>query len=274
MKQNNTSFTTYILWAVYISLLGVLLPHTAWAFKNWEPTGSQAFELLNGFTSSDFVSYIAAFVFEAAIATLTHKLSKVIDNTPKGKRGLARFSYRYLNSYSILLVGATAISILANLAHAVEFGGTLKIFTAWGISQDVYSVAFGGALPLVSLGFANVLSNVTDDEEAPNPEFTKLNESIAELRKQLRDSEQQRRLTESLVNAAEQKVRDAEERVRQKEAQLNAVTELAKALFGDDKRQRILIARQQWRGLPNSALAVIAEASPSYVSEVLKEIDA
>jgi hypothetical protein len=37
-----------ILWAVYLSLLGVLLPHTAWT---------------------------AAFAFEASIAVLIHKLS-------------------------------------------------------------------------------------------------------------------------------------------------------------------------------------------------------
>jgi len=27
----------HILWAIYLSLLGVLLPHTAWAFHNFEP---------------------------------------------------------------------------------------------------------------------------------------------------------------------------------------------------------------------------------------------
>jgi hypothetical protein len=45
-----------ILWAVYLSLLGVLLPHTAWT---------------------------AAFAFEASIAVLIHKLSGHIDRTPR-----------------------------------------------------------------------------------------------------------------------------------------------------------------------------------------------
>ena len=41
-------------------------------------------------------------------------------------------------------------------------------------------------------------------------------------------------------------------------------------LFAAEKRQRILAVSEQWPRLPASAVAIIADASPSYVSEVLK----
>lgn len=280
MKQNNTSFTTYILWAVYISLLIVLLPHTAWAFKNWEPGVGEALELFNGITSSDVISYVAAFAFEASIATLTHKLSKKIETSKKIFKNLRNsdgtttkvfdgwetWKARYANAFALLLVGATLISMMANFAHAVEFGRDLKIFTDWGIPPIIYSIAFGGALPLVSLGFANVLSNVVDDEEAPNPEVEEAKKTILSLRQQLRETEGKVKATEALVKAAEDRARIAEER-------FGAMGDLVKHLFGEDKRQRIIITRKQWPQLPGAAIAIIAGSSPAYVSEILKEID-
>ncbi len=245
------SFTTVILWIVYISLLLVLLPHTAWAFKNWEPAQSPM---------SSLVSYAAAFAFEAAIAVLTHKLARHIEETPKGKKGWAKTSYRYFNPISLGLVFATSLSVLANLAHAVEFGQTLKIFADWGIPQGFYSLAFGGTLPIVSLTFARVLSNVTDDEEAPNPELETLNNTIREIRRQLRDAEQRAKAAEDRANIAEQR--------------FGAMGDLMNHLFGEDKRQRIIVSRRQWPQLPGSAIAIIAGASPAYVSETLKEIEA
>lgn len=277
--MSNKSITTYILWAVYIALLGVLLPHTAWTFRQYEPVDSPSF--LGGvfgisFTWADAISYLVAFAFEAAIAVLTHKLSKRIEQTPKAKKTKwEKFEFRYVNGIAIGLVIATLVSGMANLAHAVEFGTALKIFAEWGIPADVYSFAFGGILPLVSLTFANVLSNVVEDEEAPNPELAQANETIRSLRQQVRDTEgkvkaaEQRaneteRRAEELVNAAEARAKTAEDR-------FGAMGDLVKYLFGEDKKQRIIFARQQWKQLPNSAIAIIAEASPAYVSEVLKE---
>mgnify|MGYP006372612555 FL=1 len=237
--KNQTSKTTYILWAVYISLLGVLLPHTAWAFKNWEPEDS------NG-----FISYVAAFAFEAAIAVLTHKLSKRIEQTPKSrKKWHEKFSYRYINGIAFGLVIATIVSALANLAHAVGFGKEIKIFTDWGIPMGVYSVVFGGILPLVSLTFANVLSNVVDDEDAPSPEVIGLNETIRSLRQQVREAEGRVKATEELVKATEGIVKVAEERAKLSEDRFGAISDLVKYLFGEDKRQRIITARKQWREL-------------------------
>lgn len=252
-----TSITTKILWGVYISLLAVLLPHTAWAFNKFEPVSTLTFF---GISTSVITSWLAALTFEAAIGTLTHKLSERINATPKGKRGWARFVWQYVNGFSFMLISATLISMAANLAHAVEFGSSLVIFTAWGIDPVVYSVAFGGALPLVSLGFANVLSNVTDTEDLPNPEFTALMEREKTVRSQLRESEQHRRAAEDRANIAEQR--------------FDAMGDMVRRIFGEDKRERILAARRQWVGLPNSAIAVIAESSPAYVSEVLSKSEA
>lgn len=255
--MNKKPVTTVILWIVYIGLLLVLLPHTAWAFKNWEPSGV---------ATSSFVSYAAAFSFEAAIAVLTHKLAKHIEETPKGKKGWAKVSYRYLNPISLGLMFATSLSVLANLAHAVEFGQSLKIFTEWGIPQGLYSLAFGGTLPVVSLTFARVLSNVTDDEEAPNPAIEALNNTIKEIRRQLKETEQRANYAEQRAKAAEDKAHIAEER-------FGAMGDLMKHLFGEDKRQRIIVSRRQWPQLPGSAIAIIAGASPAYVSEILKDAE-
>ncbi len=128
---------------------------------------------------------------------------------------------------------------------------------------DTCNTASNQLLPIISLGFANVLSEVVEDEEAPNPELIQLNETIKSLREQLRESERRVKATEEKVKAAEEKTKTAEER-------FGTVTDMAKALFGENKQERILFARKQWKDLPNSAIAVIAESSPAYVSEVLK----
>lgn len=261
--NNKTSFTTYVLWTVFIALLLVLWPHTAWAFRQFEPAESAV--LYNGFTWADLISYVVAFAFEASIAVLVHKLSKRIEDTPKRmKAWYEKLVFQYVNPISFGLLIATVVSGLANLAHAVQFGVPLKIFTAWGISSDVYSFAFGGILPLVSLTFANVLSNVVDDEEAPNPELTAANETIRNLHKQLRDSE-------GKAKQAEEKVRLAEEKTKLAEERFNEIGDFVKMLFGEDKRQRIVAAHKQWPELPGSAIAIITGSSGAYVSETLKD---
>jgi hypothetical protein len=242
------STTTKILWAVYLCILGVLLPHTAWAFLSVEPSGSV------------IVPWLAALGFEAAIAVLTYKLAEHIEQKPKGKKGFSLFLFRYVNAFSFGLGIATVISALANLAHAVEFGQTLKIFTQWGIPSGVYSLAFGGILPLVSLTFARVLSNVTEDEEAPNPELETAKVTIKELNKHIRESEARR-------TAAEDRARLAEER-------FGAMGDLFRRIFSDDKRERIIAVREWKPKLPGSAIALITESSPAYVSEVLNTIEA
>jgi len=268
--------TTKLLWLAFFGLLLVLLPHAAWAFANWEPPSAGS---VWGFNVPQVSHYVAAFVFESLIAVMVYKISILTETTPKTKKvirtfkgengniekrivnepmnGFDKFVFRYVNAFGFLLFVATVVSILGNLAHAVQFGGELLIFTEWGIPKEVYSVAFGGILPVVSLGFASVLSNVTETEAEANPELTALNEQIKNIRAQLRESEQGRK-------TAEQRATIAEER-------FGAMGDLVKHLFGEDKRQRILTARRQWAALPNSAIAVIAESSPAYVSEILSK---
>lgn len=302
--------TTKILWAVYICLLAALLPHTAWAFRQFEPGESAS--LIGSFTWADLVSYVVAFAFEAAIAALTHKLAKHIEEKSKkiGKKSRwEKFEAFYLNPFALGLGVATVVSALANYAHAVEFGRSLAVFGGSSIWQTAYSVAFGGALPFVSLIFARVLSNVVDIEDAPNPELEAAKVSNAELRKQLRESEQRARVsedrarsteekfnesegrvkvteeqlrltegrlneTERLLKLSEDRIRSAEDRARIAEDRFGAIGDLVKFLFGEDKRQRIIAARQQWPQLPNSSVAIIASSSPSYVTEVLRDFEA
>lgn len=246
----NMKFITInrILWAVYISLLAVLLPHTAWAFQNFEPQ--------NDTNTISLVSWTAAFAFEASIAALTHKLSGYIDQTPKRLSSWAKFQYRYLNAYSLGLVAAIGVSSMANLAHAVEFGRPLAIFSEWKIPFSVYALAFGAVLPLVSLVFARVLSNVVEAEGEDDPAIVQANATIAELRRQLRESEAQRKAAVETRNATE--------------AKFASSGGLLIKLISDDKRDRILAAHTLWSQLPGAAIAVISGASPSYVSEILK----
>jgi signal transduction histidine kinase len=276
MKNNSPTppITTIILWAVFVSLLAVLLPHTAWAFRKFEPTGSETVSLFPIFgitiTSSDLISYIAAFAFESAIAVLVHKLSEHLGKKlPKEIRKddkwypVKAFVFRYVNPISFALIIVTAVSALANLAHAVEYGQTLAIFARLGVPSEVYTFAFGAILPLLSLTFANVLSNVTEDEAAPNPEVEEAKKTILTLRQQIRESEAKMKDAEARLKAAEDRARLAEER-------FGAMGDLVKHLFGEDKRQRILIVKKQWPELKQSAIAVIAGSRESYVSEVLK----
>lgn len=245
MKRKIT--TNHVLWAVYLALLAVLLPHTAWAFGRFEAPG----------LSGELIAWMGAFAFEAAIATLTHKLAKHIEVTPKRLQPLAKFTYRYANAYSLGLVVALAVSVLANLAHAVEFGGDLAIFARYGIPFGVYAVAFGAILPCVSLLFARVLSNVADAEADSDPALDVAKSEIKQLRSDLRQAEYDR-------TAAEGRAMDAETRFA-------AAGDLFARLFSEEKRLRILAARQTWPELPAAAIAIIAAASASYVSEVLNE---
>lgn len=236
-----------ILWIVYVFLLMALLPHTAWALGRFEPAG---FDIVN----SPAQAWLLAFCFEAAIAGLTHKLSRHIEDGKKVK-GWARFSYRYLNAYSIGLFACVVISALANFAHAVEFAGGMKVIDEWGIPVVVYAIAFGAALPCVSIVFARVLSHVAEDEAETDPALAEAKQISVELRRQLRESESARK--------------DAEARAAAAERRFDAAGDLFARLFSEDKKTKIIAIRETWERLPSASIAILADASPSYVSEVL-----
>jgi hypothetical protein len=134
------SKTTIMIWFIFASLLLVLLPHTAWAFQQFEPSANW------------LTPWAAAIAFELAIAILTHKLSEKIASV----RGRGKFRERYLNAYGVGLCIALAVSATANVMHASQFASE-------AYDSPFLVATFGGVLPLVSLLFARVLSQVSDD---------------------------------------------------------------------------------------------------------------
>jgi uncharacterized membrane protein len=310
-----TSWTTRILWAIFIFILLVLIPHTAWAFRQLEP-GASTPVFRGTFTWADLVSYIAAIAIEAAIAALVYKLSEHIKKTKQVKRTQknqdgshtqtvdagATWRKRYINVFSLALIVVTTVSALANLAHAVQFGQKLAIFTKWGVPEWIYSVALGGILPFVSLIFAWVLSEVSDDEAGVNPELEAARATIRSLNQRLKETEGQVKAAlqsaedkvkqiETQVRAAlqsaedqvkqieeqmrvalqesEGRVKAAEDRARIAEERFNAAGDLLRWMFIENKSERILIVKQQWPALSQQAVAVLTDSSPALVSQVL-----
>lgn len=239
-----------LLWLIYVLLLIVLLPHTAWMFSKAEP------DTVVGNT----IAWAAAIVFELVIAAMTHKLSRHISDTPRYADEWKRLKARYINAYGAGLLLAWLVSTYANLAHAIEFGQPIKIFDDWGLPVWTYSVAFGAILPTASLLFAWVLSSVIEQdatEGQPNPELEKAKDIIRTLQQSIKQ-------TEELLRQAEHRASEAETR-------FNAAGDMFAMLFSEHKKDRVIFARNRWPQLPQSSIAVIAEASPAYVSEVLTE---
>lgn len=229
-------WTKRALWGIYIALLFVLLPHTAWAFGQFEPPGWR------------WLGWIAAIAFEGAIAALTWRLKQRIEQVPNSKKMAVRFNRRYLNVYGIGLLVTIGISSLANWSHAVEYGFSFAAFADYDMPPILYSVTFGAILPICSLLFAHILADTTEAEQVEDEHLTQANITIRELRQAVRSAEQQAKLSEQ---------------------RFQAIGDLAILLTAEDKRQRILATRQQWPALPAASVAVIADASRSYVSEVL-----
>jgi len=240
-----STWTNYLLWATYIALLLVLWPHTSWLLSRLEQENQWG----------QIIGWVGAFAFEAAILVFTWRLKKIIENTPNYRTGriwLRKLKYRYANIHGMGLLVFLIISGLANWAHAVEFGRPFKVFTDYSVPPVMFSVAFGAALPIISLLFARALAETQDTEQEANEELIEANQNIRELRKQVKAAEQARTLAEQ---------------------RFGAIGDLVARLFSEVKRERILAVHQRWPALPPSAIAVITEASPSHVSGVLKEME-
>ena len=134
--------------------------------------------------------------------------------------------------------------------------GRYCVYGSYRIPPLLYSLAFGGILPLVSLMFARILANTADTEAQANPELTKAKQTVNRLRAEL--------------VAVEEHLTQAEARAMVAEQQFAAAGDLVARLFAGEKRQRILAATEHWPELPASSVAIITSASPGYVSEVLK----
>jgi hypothetical protein len=197
-------------------------------------------------------------------------LAKHIESTPRytaGRVWLRRISYQYLNAFSAGLLVAVGVSVLANFGHAVEFGrgfgtpaqGSYCAFGQHKTPPLLYSLAFSGILPLVSLMFARILANTAETESGANSELTQAKQTIRKLRSDL--------------EAAEGRIGDAEARANAAEQRFAAAGDLVVQLSAHEKRQRILAAAERWPQLPTSSVAIVAGASLSYASEVLKSRD-
>jgi len=230
-------WTNRLLWLIYLALLGVLLPHTAWAFGMFEPDGWQG------------LGWIAALAFEGAIAAFTWRLKQAIEDTKRVK-GWRRFRLCYLNVYSAGLLAAVGISSAANWAHAVQFGVPFKVFTEYQVPPNLYAIGFGAILPFCSLLFARILADAPVTEEELNPELEQAKADNRQLKLKLRETE---------------------ERAALAEARFQAMGDLAIILTAEDKRRRIVAAHKRWPQLTASSLAIVADASPAYVSAVTKK---
>ncbi len=71
MKRRH-DWPSILLWAIYLALLVVLLPHTAWAFGRFESPAEGWLNIQWGMVTA----WAATLAFEAAIAALTHRLTK------------------------------------------------------------------------------------------------------------------------------------------------------------------------------------------------------
>lgn len=229
------NWSTVLLWTVYLALLGVLLPHTAWAFSQFEPI------------KMAWLGLVAAIAFEGAIAAFTWRLKQRIEQTPgfrSGKVFWRKLRFRYLNIYSLALLFAIAVSSLANWAHSVEYEQAFTVFAKYQIPPLLYTIAFGAILPVCSLLFAHTLADVQDSEQEVDADLIEAKAEVKRLRHEL--------------TTAKQELQQAEGAAR-----------LLFELTAEDKARRIVAAHQQWPDLPQVVLAQISGASPSYVSQVL-----
>lgn len=252
-----------LLWGVYVALLGVLLPHTAWAFGTFEP---EAKLQIGGHSP---IAWFAAFAFEASIAGLTYKLVQIIESVPNrrvrsdapGRERLkvawSRWSAKYLNIYSLGLLIAVGISALANWSHAVEYTVTTEVVRRFPALETLLPIAFGAILPGVSFLFAHVLADVSSRDVEVDSETEKVKAELREVKRELR--------------AAQQEATDAQRRADEADTRFKAAGDILVLLAAESKKQRILAARERWPELPPASIAIITETSPSYVSRVLSD---
>lgn len=240
-------FSVYnLLWVVYFLFLGVLMPHTAWTFGQFQEDKS----------GTNPLAWMLAFSVELVIAVFTHKLAEYLSSRRRAK-GWAILS-KWVNGYSVGLFMVLVISSIANLAYAVQFSGDLAVFDRWKIPAEVYEFTFGAMLPFVSLVFALVLSKMADDEQDEDPKLSEAKNQVLELRQKLRESEQVRK-------TAEQERDKAIER-------FGTLTDIAAIFVQETKKERIAAIYRRWPSLNNSAIETLADASPAQVSEVVKEL--
>jgi septal ring factor EnvC (AmiA/AmiB activator) len=168
--------------------------------------------------------------------------------------------------------------------------------------RNLYPLALGAALPVVSLIFASALSNISEEEHGEDPALVDARAQKAELAKQLRETsnrlkEASERLatlesqlaerdaaTSDQVAGLESALATSRDRLADLESRLadstNRLAEQAQALADagplallrtGTKREIVLAARQLFPELNKAGLAAIAKCHHQYVSQVLAE---
>lgn len=155
-EQRKRKLSTWILTVTYVLLLLVLLPHTAWMFSILEPTETK------------YLSYFIAISFEITVWILTHYFSKEVIVSMK-LTGWKRLKQQFGNVPAILLLMVMFASVIANWTHGyIFFGSDLSSihydrtsdFFSYSAVRLMYSILFGGVLPICSFAYAYVLSMV------------------------------------------------------------------------------------------------------------------
>lgn len=199
------------------------------------------------------MAWALAFVFEAAVFAFTHRVKDKIEHAHRLRQkegenrisfGWRRFSSGYINVFSAGLLLSSGVSGLANFAYSVEFSQPFMVYADYSFPPLLYQMSFGGILPVVSFLFARILAEAIDTE-------TERDEALVLSQKAERAAKRELAIVQNELKE-----------VRLMFAQYDK-------LFADTKRERVLAARELWPTLQASGVAIIADASPGYVSDVL-----
>jgi hypothetical protein len=123
-------WSSRMLWIIYLALLAVLLPHTAWAFARFESPSPGWLGVSWGIVTA----WAAAFAFEAAIAALTHKLAGRIGGTPRYTAGrvlLRRVSRLWLTLPTRWNMVASLPSLAGTVFHRCSIRSRLVASCLW-----------------------------------------------------------------------------------------------------------------------------------------------
>ena len=262
---NNLKISKIFWWMIYISLLGVMLKHTAWVVNSFQDSSNNEGILP--------ISYTFALVFEGALLGFTYKLKEQIESASKLRKKknsiellrifsfskqdeqtesdfslwLRKFSKSYVNIYSFGLLICSFVSGLTNFTFAVEFGNTsLKAVTVYGVNIMVYYIALGWILPIISFLFSRVLADTSQSEEIHE------DERITELKDKIKQLEEDKK---ALINTQ------------------YGLENLMCFVQKGEPKDIILNIYNKHPNLSKSSIAYFAKVSPAYVGEILKQMN-
>ncbi|MCL4296118.1 MAG: hypothetical protein KJ077_10340 [Anaerolineae bacterium] len=260
-------------WAIYIALLGALLPHTKWAFSRFQDSADPFF--------GDGMAWLLAVAFEGGIFWFTHRLVDSIERAYRLRTRATdniwsfywrRYSRAYLNINLLGLTASSLVSGLANFSYAAEFGQQFGVYDKYGIQPLTYQLFFGGILPFMSLLFSLVLAQIPGEDEGHPTEDT-IQAELRRVKSELSQTLAKLTMTEQTVQSARQENRKLTEEMAALKLQLRTNEGLLQfsGLLHENAEERIKAANRLWPNLSQAAKAEIANASPAWVSQVLNQ---